>query len=85
VVLLERVGSHGEAAVLLGAVDANATASPYGDEAIRLDELRGRLLKVLSADEVGRRLATGSRWTVDEAALAALEWLGQPGVTATPV
>ncbi|MGH9009725.1 MAG: transcriptional regulator, partial [Acidimicrobiia bacterium] len=75
VVLLERVGSSAEAAVLLGAVDANATASPYGDEAIRLDGLRGRLVGVLGADEVQRRLAAGSRWTVDEAALAALGWL----------
>jgi predicted ATPase len=85
VVLLERADSSGEAAVLLGAVDANATASPYGDEAIRLDGLRGRLVTALGADEVTRRLADGARWTVDEAALAALEWLAQPGVTATPV
>ena len=85
VVLLEREGSSGEAAVLLGAVDANATASPYGDEAVRLDELRKRLVGVLGAPEVERRLAAGSRWTVDEAALAALEWLAQPGVAATPV
>ncbi len=85
VVLLERVGSNGAAAVLLGAVDANAIAAPYGDEAIRLDGLRGRLVRVLGADEVARRLADGGRWTVDEAALAALEWLAQPGVAATPV
>jgi predicted ATPase/DNA-binding SARP family transcriptional activator len=85
VVLLERVGSNAEAAVLVGAVEANATASPYGDEAIRLDGLRRRLVSALGADEVERRLADGARWTVDEAALAALDWLAQPGVTATPV
>jgi tetratricopeptide (TPR) repeat protein len=75
VVLLERVGSSGEAAALLGAVEASATASPYGDEAIRLDGLRRRLIEALGADEAERRLAAGGRLTVDEAALAALEWL----------
>jgi predicted ATPase/DNA-binding SARP family transcriptional activator len=77
VVLLERVGRPGEAATLLGAVDANAAAAPYGDEATRLGALRARLAGTLGAGEMERRLAAGSKWTVDEAALAALGWLPQ--------
>jgi tetratricopeptide (TPR) repeat protein len=40
VVLLERLGSPGEAAMLLGAVEANATSAAFGAEAARLEELR---------------------------------------------
>ncbi|MGH8975207.1 MAG: ATP-binding protein, partial [Acidimicrobiia bacterium] len=73
--LLEQVGRSGEAALLLGAVDANAAVCAYGDEATRLEGLRHRLIAALGAGEAERRLVAGSGWTVDEAALAALEWL----------
>jgi hypothetical protein len=58
---------------------SNGAASPYGDEATRLEGLHRRLIGALGADEAKRRLVAGSRWTVDEAALAALEWLAPAG------
>ena len=75
VVLLDRVGSATEAASLLGAVDTNATAAPFGDEAVRLAGVRRHLERTLGHDEVGRRLEAGARLSLDEAALAALGWL----------
>jgi predicted ATPase/DNA-binding SARP family transcriptional activator len=83
VVLLERVGRSGEAALLLGAVDAHSAAPAYGYEAARLDGLRRRMASALGTADAERRLAAGAQWTVDEAALAALGWLAQPAA-ATP-
>jgi predicted ATPase/DNA-binding SARP family transcriptional activator len=75
VVLLDRVGSLPEAAFLLGAVEANAGAEPYGEEAARLTAARQHIEDVLGHTETERRLAAGGNLTVDGAARAALEWL----------
>jgi predicted ATPase len=75
VVLLDRVGSHNEAAFLLGAVEANAGAASYGEEAARLAAVRDHLVEALGHTETERRLAAGARLTLDEAARTALEWL----------
>jgi hypothetical protein len=75
VVLLDRVGSQSEAAFLLGAVEANAGAASYGEEAARLAAVRDHLVEALGHTETDRRLAAGARLTLDEAARRALEWL----------
>ena len=80
VVLLDRVGSAAEAAFLLGATDALAATPPYGEEAVRLADVRRHLADALGPDETDRRLRAGSRLSLDEAALAALGWL--PAVAA---
>jgi tetratricopeptide (TPR) repeat protein len=75
VVLLDRVGWPAEAAFLLGGIDANAGAEPYGEEADRLADARRHLVEVLGHDESDRRREAGARLSLDEAARAALGWL----------
>jgi tetratricopeptide (TPR) repeat protein len=75
VMLLDRVGSQPEAAYLLGAVEANAGAESYGEEAARLAAVRDHLVAVLGHAVTDRRLAAGARLSLDDAARAALEWL----------
>jgi predicted ATPase len=75
VVLLDRVGSQDEAAFLLGAVEANAGADSYGEEAARLAAVRDHVVDALGHTQTERRLAAGARLTLDEAARTALEWL----------
>ena len=76
VVLLGRMGAIPEAAELLGSVQGDAVAPTYGEEATRLAEVRVRLVSALGHGEASRRLAAGGRRSVDQAAVAALDWLG---------
>ncbi|HEX2041312.1 MAG TPA: BTAD domain-containing putative transcriptional regulator [Acidimicrobiales bacterium] len=76
-VLLERIGALPEAAELLGTVQGDAVAPTYGEEAVRLAEIRARVVKVLGDTEGNRRLASGAARTIDDAAVVALDWLGR--------
>lgn len=75
VVLLTRVGAAAQAAELLGTVQHDSVAPTFGEEAARLGAARRWATETLGREEAGRRLAAGAARTLDEAALAALEWL----------
>ena len=79
VVALQRVGLTGEAAELLGSVQAATVAPSYGEEASRLAVARGRITSELGQDEARLRFEAGARRTVDEAAAVALGWLSPMG------
>lgn len=75
VVLLQRMGAAPQAAELLGAVGDGSVAPTFGEEAERLDRARAWLHDQMSRDELRRLTARGAARTVDQAAVAALEWI----------
>lgn len=79
-VLLERMGAVSEAAELLGSVQGDTVAPTYGEEAVRLAEIRTRIVRALGDTEATRRFAAGAGRTIDQAAVVALEWVRRPNV-----
>jgi tetratricopeptide (TPR) repeat protein len=75
VVLLARMGSAPEAALLLGAVERDTVAPTFGEEAARLARVRRWVGETLGSTEAARRMAAGAELDLDEAAEVALSWL----------
>jgi predicted ATPase/DNA-binding SARP family transcriptional activator len=73
--LLERVDAQGEAAELLGTLDARANHPSFGSEAERIRTARERVTVTIGGEELRRRLELGASRSLDEAAEAALAWL----------
>lgn len=73
--LLEKVGTHREAAELLGALDARARHPSFGVEAERVRSARDRVAAAIGVDDLRRHLEIGAARTLDDAAEAALTWL----------
>ena len=69
---LTRLGSHREAALLLGAHEASARAPAFGTDQVLLDEVRARLAAALG-DDLDAALAEGAALGDDGAVALALE------------
>ena len=80
--LFARIGLASQATELLGAVDNDRVAPTYGEEAARLAAARRWAVESLGPDEAGRRLAAGAALGLDEAAVAALDWLSEAAAEA---